>query len=207
MLFAIPMVWREGKDHITDCHFCTMNLKGINRKNKHHVQYPDIPSVIRPIPHGLGLSVPESDGNMEYSSVCLFCYLMAYQPSRIISCQIHPSRRTHSWEDKKVHTFPKGICPRVKVIVWLESELTYYNSAVQRFTHCATRTPSPYIALILNIKTWLTHISQKRTTSQFPWHKQNNLTGELNLSKESAQLQGSLLKEKQLLALWDTHFF
>ena len=23
---------------------------------------------------------------------------------------------THSWEDKGVHTFPKGICPKVNVI-------------------------------------------------------------------------------------------
>ena len=46
MPFTIPMVWREGKD----------------------VQYPDIPSAIRTIPHGPDFPVPESDGNMEYSS-------------------------------------------------------------------------------------------------------------------------------------------
>ena len=28
----------EGKDHTTDCYFCMINLKGINCKNKHHVQ-------------------------------------------------------------------------------------------------------------------------------------------------------------------------
>ena len=51
MPFAIPMVWREGNDHITDCYFCMINLKEINCKNKHHVQYFDVPSVIRPIPN------------------------------------------------------------------------------------------------------------------------------------------------------------
>ena len=66
--FAIPIIWREGKDHITDCYFCRINLKGINRKNKHHVQYPDDPSAIRPIPHDPDLPVPEPEGNMEYSS-------------------------------------------------------------------------------------------------------------------------------------------
>ena len=40
---------------------------------------------------------------------------------------------THSWEDKGVRTFPKGICPKVNVIARLEYELAYYDSAVQRF--------------------------------------------------------------------------
>ena len=44
MPFAIPMVRREGKDH---SYFCMINIKGINRKNKHHIQYLDIPSAKR----------------------------------------------------------------------------------------------------------------------------------------------------------------
>ena len=48
---------------------------------------------------------------------------------------------THSWEDKGVHTFLKGICPKVNVIARLEYELTYYDSAVHRFNHYTTRTP------------------------------------------------------------------
>ena len=39
----------------------------MNRKNKYYVQYPAVPSVIRPIPHGLDL-VTKPDGKMEYSS-------------------------------------------------------------------------------------------------------------------------------------------
>ena len=48
---------------------------------------------------------------------------------------------THSWEDKGVHTFPKGICPKVNVIARLEYELAYYDSAVHCFNHYTTRTP------------------------------------------------------------------
>ncbi len=48
---------------------------------------------------------------------------------------------THSWrENKGVHTFPKGICPKVNVTARLEYELAYYNSAVHRFNHYTTRT-------------------------------------------------------------------
>ena len=40
-----------------------------------------------------------------------------------------------------VHTFPKGICPKVNVIARLEYKLAYYNSAVHRFNHYTMRTP------------------------------------------------------------------
>ena len=48
---------------------------------------------------------------------------------------------THNWEDKRVHTFPKGICPKVNIIARLENELSYYDSAIRRFNHYTTRTP------------------------------------------------------------------
>ena len=66
MPFAIPMVWRERKDHITDCYFCMIYLKAINRKSKHRVQYLEVPSALRPIPHGPDFPVPEPNANMEY---------------------------------------------------------------------------------------------------------------------------------------------
>ena len=68
MPFAVPMMWRDGKDHVTDCYFCMTNLHGINRKNKHCVQYSDIPSAIRPVPHGPSLPVPKPDVAIKSSS-------------------------------------------------------------------------------------------------------------------------------------------
>lgn len=99
-----------------------INLKRINHKNKHHVQYPNVPSAIRPIPHGPDLPVPEPDGNMEYSSDSEHSVVAgddAYKPEE-------------------------------------------YDQPVQA--------------------------------------ELNDLTQDLNLSKESAQLLGSCLKEKHLLA-------
>ena len=68
MPFAIPKVWTEGKDHISTCYFYMINLKEINRKKKHHIQYLDVLSAIRPISHVPDLPVREPDDNMEYSS-------------------------------------------------------------------------------------------------------------------------------------------
>ena len=45
-----------------------INLKVINPKNKHHVQYPDVPSAINPVSHGPDLPVPEPNVTMESSS-------------------------------------------------------------------------------------------------------------------------------------------
>ena len=36
----------------------------INRKNKKHVKYPDVPSAIKPAPRGLGIPVPEPTGDI-----------------------------------------------------------------------------------------------------------------------------------------------
>ena len=58
---------------------------------------------------------------------------------------------THSEEDKGVHIFPKGICPNVNVIAWLEFELAYYDSPVQGFNNYTTRTPTSSIPDILII--------------------------------------------------------
>ena len=49
--------------------------------------------------------------------------------------------------DKWVHTFLKGINPRVNVIEQLEFELVYNDFAVHHFNHYATETPSPVLGI------------------------------------------------------------
>ncbi len=58
MKFAIPMVWREPKNHVDDCYFCALNLKGINRKNRQTLVYRNLASAIRPFPHSEEIPVP-----------------------------------------------------------------------------------------------------------------------------------------------------
>lgn len=58
MPFAVPIIWRKSKDHITDCYFCMTNICGISSKSKHTVIYPSLESAIRPVPHGPGLPIP-----------------------------------------------------------------------------------------------------------------------------------------------------
>ena len=58
MLFAVPIVWREPKDHSIDCYFCLTNTKGYSLKTQFKTKYPDVLSLHRPMPHILELPVP-----------------------------------------------------------------------------------------------------------------------------------------------------
>ena len=92
-----------------------------------------------------------------YSPSCLgliwFLCLMAYHIRGLFKvkaiileeqqwCYLTPK---FIWEYKGVHTFSKGICPKVNVIARLEFELANYNSAVHRFNHYTTKTSPPTV--------------------------------------------------------------
>jgi len=49
MPFVIPMIWREPTNHATDCYFCMVDTNGRNALNKSTIQYPNVPSAIRPV--------------------------------------------------------------------------------------------------------------------------------------------------------------
>ena len=61
MPFAVPMIWREPTDHVSDCYFCLTPSKKneFNRKKKSVIEYLNIPSAIRPVPHSDELPIPE----------------------------------------------------------------------------------------------------------------------------------------------------
>jgi len=61
MPFGLPMIWRELTDRLTDCYFCIVPplRHGITKKKKKRtVNYPNILSAIRPVPHTEDLPVP-----------------------------------------------------------------------------------------------------------------------------------------------------
>jgi hypothetical protein len=65
MPFGIPMVWREPKNHGDDCYFCLCKIKGYNSRNKQDISYPDIPSAMRPVPHGPDVPIPVLPKSLE----------------------------------------------------------------------------------------------------------------------------------------------
>ena len=56
------------------------NLKGINRKSKHLVQFPDVPSPIKPVFHGPDIPVPEPNVTMEHSDMTDTAECGTYRP-------------------------------------------------------------------------------------------------------------------------------
>ena len=56
--FGLPMVWREPKNYVSDCYFCTIDVTGINRKNRKVLKYPDFESARRPVAHSDECPVP-----------------------------------------------------------------------------------------------------------------------------------------------------
>lgn len=58
MRLAKPMAWWEPYNREDDYYFCNLNLKGINRKNRQTLIYPNLVPAIRPVPHREELPVP-----------------------------------------------------------------------------------------------------------------------------------------------------
>jgi hypothetical protein len=67
MPFAIPMVWSEPTNHVSDCYFCLTSITGVTTKSKHTVQYSILPTAIRPESHSEELPVQKHPTNMTLS--------------------------------------------------------------------------------------------------------------------------------------------
>ena len=60
LAFGVPMVGREPKGHGKECYFCSYIVDGYNVKNKHKIQYPNLPCAMQPIPHVPCVPIPLS---------------------------------------------------------------------------------------------------------------------------------------------------
>ena len=54
--FAIPRIWREPQNHVSDCYFCMVDITNFKRTNRSHIS--DISSSIAPVPHSSDLPIP-----------------------------------------------------------------------------------------------------------------------------------------------------
>ena len=58
MRFGVPMVWREPSNHVDDCYFCVTNIPSYHPAALAKVDYPNLPSALRPVPHSAEVPVP-----------------------------------------------------------------------------------------------------------------------------------------------------
>ena len=58
MRFGVPMVWREPSNHTNDCYFCVTEIPNYHPKTLAKVDYPNLPSALRPVPHSSEIPVP-----------------------------------------------------------------------------------------------------------------------------------------------------
>ena len=55
---AVPIVWRELRNHAGDCYFCLTNITGFNASSRKKIKYPNLRFAMRPVPHPEDLPVP-----------------------------------------------------------------------------------------------------------------------------------------------------
>ena len=66
--FGKPMIWREPTSHYDDCYFCSINVKGINKKSRRNLTYPELRSASRPVPHSNEVPIPSVPSHMSTES-------------------------------------------------------------------------------------------------------------------------------------------
>ena len=91
MPFAIPMIWREPKDHASDCYFCVTSISGFNAKTKAKIIYPNLPSALRPVLHSDEYPVPLC-ANVDCSDTFESCFSndVEKDPTYDENCSVNP---------------------------------------------------------------------------------------------------------------------
>ena len=66
--FAVPMVWREPRNHADDCYFCLTNITGFDASSRKNIKYPNLRSAMRSVPHSVDLPGPTPPVNKDHLS-------------------------------------------------------------------------------------------------------------------------------------------
>ena len=66
--FAVPMVWREPRNHADDCYFCLTNITGFNASSRKKIKYPNLRSAMGTVPHSDDLPLPTPPVNKDLLS-------------------------------------------------------------------------------------------------------------------------------------------
>jgi len=66
--FAVPMIWQEPRDHVTDCYLCLTKLSELSSKNKSNIEYPSLDSATRPVHHSTEVPIPTPPVNKQLLS-------------------------------------------------------------------------------------------------------------------------------------------
>lgn len=56
--FSVPAIWREPRDHISDCYFCIMTIGSYTKKSKGKIQYRHVSSLDPPTGDPISKQIP-----------------------------------------------------------------------------------------------------------------------------------------------------
>jgi hypothetical protein len=59
MRSALPMVWRQPREHLNNCYFCMTKITGFSRFSMHKMECPNIPITLRPVSHDDSVPLPK----------------------------------------------------------------------------------------------------------------------------------------------------
>ena len=156
MPFAVPMIWREPTDHVNDCYFClTPSMKkGFNRKKKSVIEYPNIPSAIRPIHHSDELPIPEpreidllSSDDAESSEEC-----NVSEPCTSTNEEFGIITEPHLMNESELNDLVRDLdLPKDKAEL-LASRLKQWNLLQSGVKVCSFRTRQQFLAQFFSMK-------------------------------------------------------
>ena len=111
--------------------------------------------------------------------------------------------QSHCWRDEGVHTFPKGISPKMKPVARLEFELAYYDVVVLNVSCHAMGTPLRCFVMLTISKNRL------ELPKCAPWYKNTakSLTELSNYEEDSANQFGHVYRIPQCEIVNMFHWF